>query len=202
MQKSSNSKEKKRRQLQAEETKIRLFEAAFALLRERDFSDITIRDIVARAGVSIGTFYVYFPSKLDVFYETYTIADSYFENEVAPHLTESNVADRILHFFQSYAYYNAEVTGIKLTKLLYNPNNKYFLRPGNYGMLRVLTSLITQDISKEGTVCGQMPQTIAEFLMISARGLVYNWCTQDAGYDLGQAMEKYVKYLLKAFDLH
>ena len=59
---------KTKRQLQAEQTKDRLFNAAVDLLSERDFDDITIRDIVARANVSIGTFYNYYSTKMEVFY--------------------------------------------------------------------------------------------------------------------------------------
>lgn len=58
---------KSRRQLQSEQTKDRLFHAAMELLAERNFDDITIRDIVARAEVSIGTFYNYYSTKMEVF---------------------------------------------------------------------------------------------------------------------------------------
>ena len=69
------SQVKTRRQLQAEQTKDKLFEAAVSLLAEKDFEQITIRDIVAKAHVSIGTFYNYYSTKMEVFYETYRVAD-------------------------------------------------------------------------------------------------------------------------------
>ena len=72
------SQVKTRRQLQAEQTKDKLFEAAVSLLAEKDFEQITIRDIVAKAHVSIGTFYNYYSTKMEVFYETYRVADHYF----------------------------------------------------------------------------------------------------------------------------
>ena len=81
------SQVKTRRQLQAEQTKDKLFEAAVSLLAEKDFEQITIRDIVAKAHVSIGTFYNYYSTKMEVFYETYRVADHYFSEVVAPALT-------------------------------------------------------------------------------------------------------------------
>ena len=60
------SQVKTRRQLQAEQTKDKLFEAAVSLLAEKDFEQITIRDIVAKAHVSIGTFYNYYSTKMDL----------------------------------------------------------------------------------------------------------------------------------------
>ena len=90
--------EKGKRKLQAEQTKDKLFFAADALLSEKKYEDITIRDIISKAGVSIGTFYHYFPTKLDVFYETYRVADYYFENVVAPQLNESSSYENILKY--------------------------------------------------------------------------------------------------------
>ena len=97
------SQVKTRRQLQAEQTKDKLFEAAVSLLAEKDFEQITILDIVAKAHVSIGTFYNYYSTKMEVFYETYRVADHYFSEVVAPALTQGTVYERILAFFDYYA---------------------------------------------------------------------------------------------------
>lgn len=104
------SQVKTRRQLQAEQTKDKLFEAAVSLLAEKDFEQITIRDIVAKAHVSIGTFYNYYSTKMEVFYETYRVADHYFSEVVAPALTQGTVYERILAFFDYYAHYNSDLT--------------------------------------------------------------------------------------------
>ena len=102
--------EKGKRQLQAEQTKDKLFYAADALLAEKDYEDITIRDIISKADVSIGTFYHYFKTKLDVFYETYRVADHYFAEVVAPQLTQPTVREQILTFFDYYAHYSCDQT--------------------------------------------------------------------------------------------
>jgi AcrR family transcriptional regulator len=48
---------------QGEETRQRLYDAAIALVAERGFEAATLRDVAARAGVSAGLLYRYFPSK-------------------------------------------------------------------------------------------------------------------------------------------
>jgi AcrR family transcriptional regulator len=48
---------------QGEETRERLYDAAIALIAERGFEAATLRDVAARAGVSAGLLYRYFPSK-------------------------------------------------------------------------------------------------------------------------------------------
>ena len=132
---------KNKRQLQAEHTKRHIFRTALRLLDQQDFESITVRDIVREAGVSIGSFYNAYGSKLDVFYETYRVADEHFENNVRPKLTQDTVAEQILCFFYEYARYNSVETPISLTKILYNPNNPYFRRSSDRGMLPILTEL-------------------------------------------------------------
>jgi AcrR family transcriptional regulator len=47
----------------SEETRRQILETALALFRERGFEETTIRDIAARAGLSLGAAYYYFKSK-------------------------------------------------------------------------------------------------------------------------------------------
>jgi AcrR family transcriptional regulator len=54
-----------RRAESAAETRQRLVEATFALHAERGISATSLRDIAARAGVSVGTAYHHFPTYLD-----------------------------------------------------------------------------------------------------------------------------------------
>lgn len=137
---------KKTRRQQAEETKRHIFEVALALLDRRAFEQIKVRDIVEAAQVSVGTFYNYYATKLDVYYETYQLADEYFEDVVAPALIQPTARERILYFFDEYARYSSEITDISLTKLLYNSNNKCFDRPSEQGIRRVLGEQVQQGL--------------------------------------------------------
>lgn len=190
---------KTRRQLQTEQTKDRLFEAAVSLLEEKDFEQITIRDIVARAHVSIGTFYNYYTTKMGVFYETYRVADHYFSETVTPMLTQATTCERIKFFFQQYAHYCSELTDMKMTRLLYNPDNPWFNRDSSQGMVGLLTWLL-QDGLERGELTGtDSADEIASYLMIAVRGLVYHWCTTNGSYDLKLATEKFVNRLLHVY---
>jgi len=55
--------QKTSRQLQAEETKRSIFLIVADIMKAKNIEDIKIRDICERAGISVGTFYHYFPSK-------------------------------------------------------------------------------------------------------------------------------------------
>lgn len=187
---------KSRRQLQAEQTKDNLFHAAVALLTEKDFDDITIRDIVARARVSIGTFYNYYSGKMEVFYEAYRIADHYFAETVAPLLTQETAPERIMAFFDYYAHYSSELTDLRMTKLLYNPDNTFFSRDPHQGMVGVLIDILRRGLDERTLVGEDSAEEMAQYLMIAVRGLVYNWCTCNGSYDLAAATQKFVHRLL------
>lgn len=189
---------KTNRQMQAEQTKLQIFEAAIRLLEVKEFDSITVRDIVKEARVSVGSFYNAYPSKLDVFYETYRVADDYFEERVRPSLTEPDAADRVRHFFREYAAYNSEISSFALTKVLYNPNNTWFHR-GNGGMRKLLTECIQYGLDRGEFVSDQDAGEICTFLMVCIRGLVYDWCTCDGCYDLKEKMALYVDVLSMPF---
>lgn len=190
------------RQEQAQLTRQRLFDAAYSLLTEKDFKDITISEIVKRAGVSIGTFYLYYTSKLDVYYQTYVLADRYFAQSVAPRVQTGDTLTRLLAYFDDYAHYNSDYTSVKLTSLLYNGENKCFLREdAGEGMHTVLLSIVRYGLSTGELDRTLTEQDICDFLMNAVRGLVYNWCIRDGEYDLKEAMRPYVTRLYRSVAL-
>lgn len=190
---------KGKRQLQAEQTKDKLFYAATTLLSEKDYEEITIRDIIAKAEVSIGTFYHYFPTKLDVFYETFRLADQYFETVVAPALVQPTAYEQIFYFFRQYADYSCHRTNPRLIYLLYNSGNPHFNRDSDGGMFGTLVQVIARG-KHSGEICSEdSAAQIAEYLMVTLRGLVYNWITMQRSYDLSGAMHWYLQRLLKAY---
>lgn len=191
--------EKNSRKQQAEKTKRQIFDTALELLNQREFESITIRDIVKAAGVSIGTFYHYYNSKLDVFYETYQLADDYFAAEVVPLLNQPTARERILCFFDYYAYYSGEYTGLSLTKLIYNSNNKCFDREAPEGMHPILIGLVKDGLKRGELRTEETPEEVAQFLLIAVRGQVYHWCTNDGAYDLREAVRSFVEHLLRIY---
>ena len=187
------------RRQQAEDTKRHIFHTALRLLENCGFETITVRDIVKAAEVSVGTFYHYYSTKLDVFYETYQIADEYFDQQVRPILTQAAARDRLLCFFDEYAKYSSEVTSLSLTKVLYNSNNHCFNRSVDHGMLQVLLEQVRLGVNEGVFPATESPEDIVYFLMISVRGLVYHWCTRNGDYPLRPAMARYVSRLLDAY---
>jgi AcrR family transcriptional regulator len=186
------------RQVQASQTKSKLFDCAHELLKEKAFNDISVRDIAEKAGVSVGAFYLYFPSKLDVFYQTYAIADQFFEREVVPKIASGKAKERIFAFFGVYAEYNSEVSGLRLAKILYNSDNKYFNRNSKTGMLPILSSIIEDGMSNGEIKSSYSHEKLAQYMMIAARGCVYHWCSVDGDFLLKDEMLEIIGLMLEA----
>src|SRR5260370_11935311 len=68
-----------------EETRRQILDTALALCRERGFDDTTMRDIAARAGLSLGAAYYYFHSKE-------AIVGAYYDYVQAEHLSRARDA--------------------------------------------------------------------------------------------------------------
>ena len=190
---------KTRRQIQAEDTKNKIFKAAMQLLEQEDFDSITIREIVRAADVSIGTFYNYYETKRDVFCQTYQIADDYFQDEIYPQLQSLPIDERFRFFFDAYTDYNCMVTPLTLTKIIYHPDNKNFHRHNDYGMIPILVELIDQAKAELYFHTQEASEDIAQFFMVCLRGVVYDWCTCDGSYDLKHAIRQYSQKLLKIY---
>jgi len=195
-------KKQTNRQLRSEQTKLNLFNTAVGLLVEKPFEEITIRDIVAKAGVSVGTFYNYYNTKMDVFYQSYSVADRYFADTVAPILQSDSARERVFLFFDYYARYSCEISGLKLTRLLYSVDNPHFMRNAPNGMVDTLMRVLQYGLSTgEFITRGDTVREMADFFMIAMRGVVYNWCTANGSYDLRSMIARFTDRALYAYQV-
>lgn len=188
-----------KRQLQAIDTHQKILKTALSLMTKYGYSNVTIRDICKEADVAIGTFYIYFKSKGDIFSTMYNEADAYFSKEVFNTINKHNgsAIDKIVEFFVQYAKYN-ESTGLDGVRLLYNSENKWFVIKGRQ-MQEVLKNIILS-CQEAGDLTDKMSaQQMTEWMFIAARGVVYDWCLHDGKYDLQQFIAEYFKVFIKSF---
>ncbi|MBX4260201.1 TetR/AcrR family transcriptional regulator [Clostridium estertheticum] len=185
------------RQLQALNTKNKIYKSAIDLMDKKGYKNIKIQDICKKAGVSVGSFYNCFKSKNEILIEIYKRADEYFITEVANNIYCDNATNEIIKYFDYYAKYNVQV-GIDTMKLLYNSNNKLFITKDR-DMQNLLNIIIGRGQEKNELSNEMSKESITEYLFIAARGVVYNWCLYDGKFDLLEAMNEYMKRLVIIF---
>ena len=180
----------------AEKTRANVLSAAMALMKDRGYYDTTIRDICAEAGVSIGTFYTYFPSKRDIFADIFERADRIFENEVAAEVKGNNWSEKIVDYFRYYAKINLD-SGIELMKVIYSAENTWFTK--DRPMQQVLINIISEAQKNGELSADTQPRDIAFFLFTLARGCCYNWCIRDGQYNLEAQMTDFITRALISY---
>jgi len=140
---------------------------------------------------------------MDVFYQAYSVADRYFADTVAPQLKTGTATERILLFFDYYARYSSEISGLKLTRLLYSVDNPHFMRNSPNGMIDTLMDVLQYGLSTGELVShGDTVREMADYFMIAIRGVVYHWCTANGSYDLNSVVAHFTKRLLRAYQVY
>ena len=102
---TENSKPRQRgrppgRTAEGESARRRLYATAISLIAERGYEAATLRDVAARAGVSVGLLYRYFPSKRSIVLALYDeLSDAYARD--AAHLPHGKWRDRFISALES-----------------------------------------------------------------------------------------------------
>lgn len=192
------------RQIQAQQTKEKIFNASISLLKDMDIEDIKITDIIEAAGVSPGTFYHYYATKWDVYLEAHHFLDDYYEQVVGPNLTQPYIKDRLLLFFNHYFLFHETFTNsLNFLRIVFHMGNPAFSRSlyaeYDYGMLYILRKTIQQGIDDQQLTRDESAVEIAAFLMIAFRGLVFHWCALKGSFDISTELPIYIKRLLRSF---
>lgn len=179
------------RDIQAQATKDKIYKVGIELIQKYGIDGVNVTQIAKAAGVSVGTFYHYYTSKLDLFMDLYRSADAYYENQLAGQIRHMAFDEQIQAFFLQYASM-AENNGVGLTQKMYVPENSLFLDRSK-GMRPVLLDII-YTAQKDG-FCdpAPSPDDIADELFLIARGVIFDWALHQGEYDLAKKMEKIMR---------
>jgi TetR/AcrR family fatty acid metabolism transcriptional regulator len=186
-------KEPTRRQLQAIETRQRIFDTALALLVKKGYDRVTVDDICAGAGVSKGTFYHHFKSKDQAILEEFLKIDQYYA-EILPEIIQlDDIYERITTFARLALRY-MEKQGKNLMKVAYysqiSPDRKVSPVASPDRVLYSIVGDLIRDAQEKGEVRGDLDSSrVAETLIRAIRGIVYDWCLQDGKFNMEEAGE-------------
>lgn len=193
-----------KRQIQAINTKNKIYNVAIKLMIEEGYDNITVSKICEKAKVSIGSFYHYFKAKEDVIIEAYKIEDAYFQNYIKNDLKSTNAIDQIIEYTMHTIEYVVNNTGLELMAILYKSqikNGEKFFSSNN----RLISCLIIDSIIKPGQERNEIrndmtAEEITNFLLMFNRGYIYEWCVRNGEYDIEQVAHKAVKHIVKMFE--
>jgi AcrR family transcriptional regulator len=188
------------RDLQAIETRRKIFNTAAQLIAEKGFDNVTVEEICKKSGVAKGLFYHYFHSKADIVIETYIDVDNQYSAEVMA-LPITAPYDRVIYAVSFQARY-AKAKGLEFVKQIY----KHQLDSGTAFFIsedRAFFRLI-RDAIREGQQTNQLrtdvsAEVLTRLVLSISRGITYDWCLYDGDYDIEKLMHQSFQMLYPCF---
>lgn len=188
------------RELQALKTRRNIYNAAIELFNKFGFENTSIEDIARKTGMSVGSFYNYFPTKADIYHEFFIKIDEYYMDTVEPQLIEEDFYDNVILFFKHFAVYNLKI-GVDTVRHLYSTQNVYFTSNDRY-MYKLLTEILKRGEANNQLTKDMQVNEIADFLRIFARGIIFDWLVYEESYDLEDKMVNSISHLRRNFVKH
>ncbi|MCF8069214.1 MAG: TetR/AcrR family transcriptional regulator [Desulfobacterales bacterium] len=197
MKRSRNEAEKKERVEQ-------IVKAARKIFLKKSFAGATIRDIAKEARLSVGTIYIYFKSKDELWGELYARATTLTNDQLKVSLdAKGSVYDRLLA--SAKAYFNFQTSDdayfltVNINELDLSESFKIYTARLDAEWYNILTSIFRDGI-KAGELDPNLDTMVATYSLFSTmEGLSYY---KDYGYfdksdyTLDQLIEKHLSYLI------
>lgn len=195
-----------KRQLQAMDTKSRIFESAMELGARIGYESLNINDICNAAGVSVGTFYHYFSSIDAVFQEQYVAFDLFFSAAIEEAPLSGVLLPDLRHLFALKYEYVSE-RGPQFIVRQYRgqfsqieEENAFF-----YSKTRIMNVLLVETLQK-GILQGELklppgttPEFFANALLIFSRGITIDWALKNANYPLKEQGLKMICIMIQPY---
>jgi len=184
------------RSKQAAATKRRISRVGLKLIRTHGFDQVNVEDIARAAGVSVGTFYYYFPSKNDLLGGRRI--DEYFEKEVADKLSSGSCVERVATFFHYYAQFSLN-DGIEIVRGLYcKYDSKLIISQKRY-IQQLMIGILADAQSAGELLAGTVIDDMLLPLFMCAQGVIFQWYITGGKIDLERELYNTVLRVLNTF---
>lgn len=190
------------RDLQAMETRRKIFNTAAQLISEKGFDNVTVEEICKQSGVAKGLFYHYFNSKADIVIETYMDVDNKFSAEVMA-LPATTPYDRVIYAVSFQARY-AKAKGLEFVKQIYkhqlDTGTSFFISEDR-AFFRLIRDAIREGQQKNQLRSDFSAEVLTRLALSISRGITYDWCLHDGDYDIEEVMRRSFLMLLPSFEV-
>lgn len=192
-----------KRTLGALATKEKIFKIALMMFSKYGYENVTINAITKKAGVSKGTFYTHFISKESVLVEQFKMIDNHYDEELEKLSADSKASEELMCIMNSMADYCANKVGIDFLKIVYMSQissgvTVKILNNKDRKLYKHLYDIVNKGLDNgEFKVSSKSIDEIVEWIMRSARGMIYDWCLYDGEIDLVREAKDYFSAIVK-----
>ncbi|WP_430884374.1 TetR/AcrR family transcriptional regulator [Fusibacter sp. JL216-2] len=177
------------RQRQSLETKERIQATSIKLFQKYGYHNVSIAQITNEADVSKGSFYTHFDTKSDVLNEHYMDDDNHYLNYKKTIDTLPTTPEKLMAFTKYVYTWIGEEVGWELMGVIYgymldsNSDNSGFLDPDR-PFYRILMDIVEEGQKLEDIRSDRSPFELVQIIVSNYRGVFYDWCISQGGFDL------------------
>ena len=192
---------KGRRQVQAEQTKQRIFETALELFRKKGFDQVSVDEIVKKSNSSKGAFYGHFDSKYGIFLEKFKEIDQFYESFVQTIADELPLKEKIVKLFQGQMNYLEHELGKDVMRTVYTSGlmeseNNYFANTER-SIYKILIRFIDQSIESGELLEEADAEKIAMLISRCMRGNLYDWIAFGKDFNLQEESKQFIDIFME-----
>ena len=197
------------RKEQAAETKRKLFESAQKLFVERDFTEVSVDNIVEEAGVSKGTFYVHYESKdaliasiISDYASRIDLNYKAFLDSLPPSMPASDV---LLAMSRNIADLLVDTIGYEMMRTVYQLQltravDMDAIKGYSRELYKMFSDILEQGI-RRGEFKTDLPlETLSRHFVMAIRGLCYEWCIRYPDFELKEEVAAHFQILLNGIN--
>ena len=162
-------------------TRRYLDDCANQLFRARGYDQVSVDEIVRKAGMAKGTFYIYFRAKSDIILEMLRQYDDYYDQVMAGLPDSLPVDGRLEEIVRAACRFTEQVIGLDLIRVLYSKQLTAGARnPGllneDRALFRILSGLIAEGQRAGVYRAEQDVSAVALLLLHGIRAAFFEWC--------------------------
>jgi len=190
------------RQKQAKATHELIRKTAIKLFYKDGFDKVTVEQICRQAGLSKGSFYVYYPSKEHVILELFAKQDEmmagYLSNDLST--IEDPVEKMWLLGVKSLSY--MKELGVEVVQVTYRGRLSFYkhsntYRQENRAIYKILGTLI-KEAQQKGYMRKDLSAEEISLMMVHCfNGVSHDWCVANDSFDLIAEGQKVFELMLK-----
>jgi AcrR family transcriptional regulator len=183
-----------KRQLQARETKNKIYSSAVKIINQKGYNNVSIEDITSDANVAKGSFYTYFESKEALVFYTFKQSDEVYEKAFAK-VEDETFPDMVIHFVKmSYQEYEKRGKGIiKAMVSNYFSFPDYNFYSEDRMLLQCMRRIVTKGKEQGALAADVSTKKYVNMLLSTLIGVEVMWCLDDQSNSLADMIEDAVK---------
>jgi len=188
-----------------EKTKQKLLETAEEHCSRFDFNNVTVDTIVEAAGVSKGTFYIYFESKDSLIATLLSDYVNSVDADYKAHLdtlpSGITATDMLLSLIAKIADVLTDTIGYYRMSIVYKIQltgffNMDTVKGYNRKLYQIFSDVLTQGLER-GEFNTKLPiDTLTKHFVMALRGISYEWCIRYPDFELKEQALAHFRILL------